>query len=162
MQVFDLFGMKYFTEEYTLRFRYVVFLNQLKPKIFYEKQLQQYKVIRLDEGLKPKVSVKPDQEFINTVISRLVEQFERLEYEETKNAIIYYKGKDGVFMLSKSTLMPVVSKGIAPTKIIKRNTMPEQMLEVLDRIIDQVMNYYVTHWSYVLMYYNYLKRVWHG
>jgi len=159
MKVFDLFGLKFFDEEYTLRFRYVVFLNQLKPKIYFEKQLQQHQVMRLDWGLTPKVSTKPDMSFINEVVSRLVQQFEGLTYEETKNAIIYYRGKDGVFMLSKSTLTAVVSKGITPTKVVRHEVIPEQMLMVLNQVIEQVINYYVTHWSHVLMYYHQFKRV---
>jgi len=159
MQVFDLFGLKFFDENHSLKFRYVVFLNQLKPKIFYEKQLQLHQVIRLDEGLTPKVSTKPDMSFINEVVSRLAQQFEGLTYEETKNAIIYYRGKDGVFMLSKSSLTPVVSKGIAPTKVMKHDTIPEQMLMVLDQVVEQIINYYVTHWSHVLMYYHQFKRL---
>ena len=159
MQVLDLFGLKFFDENYPLRFRYVVFLNQLKPKIFYEKQLQQYQVLRLDEGLTPKVSTKPDMSFINEVVSRLTQQFESLTYEETKNAIIYYRGKDGVFMLSKSTLTPVVSKGIAPTKVVKHEVIPEQILMVLDKMVEQIINYYIAHWSNVLTYYHQFKRL---
>ncbi len=76
MKVLDLFGLKFFDER-VLRFRYVVFLNQLKPKIFFEKQLMaQYEVIRLDEGVIPKVSVNPDMGFLNTIINRLIQFLE--------------------------------------------------------------------------------------
>jgi len=160
MKALDLFGLKFFEEEErVLKFRYVVFLNQLKPKIFFEKRLQEYEVVRLDEGLKPKVSDRPDMDFINNVISRVIQFFESLEYEETKNAIIYYKDMKGVYMLSKSTMVPVLSKGITPKTIIKYNHMPEQMMMVLNSIINQIKNYYMAHWSHVLMYYNYVKRV---
>jgi len=161
MKVLSLFGLKFFKEEYPLRFRYVVFLSQLKPKIYFEKQLSQFKVIKLDEGIQPKISSRPDMQFVNTVVSRLINYFEGLSYEETKNAIIYYKEEKGVFMVSKSTLTPVVSKGIAPKIIIKHGTMPEQMALVLDAMVQQVINYYVTHFSNVLMYYHQMKVVSH-
>ncbi len=83
MKALDLFGLKFFEEERVLRFRYVVFLNQLKPKIFFEKQLQQYEVIRLDEGVTPKVSAKPDMGFLDIIINRLIQFFEGLQYKET-------------------------------------------------------------------------------
>ncbi len=158
MKVLDLFGLKFFDER-VLRFRYVVFLNQLKPKIFFEKQLMaQYEVIRLDEGVVPKVSVNPDMGFLNTIINRLIQFFEGLQYKETKNAIIYYED-EGIYMLSKSTGVPVLSKGIAPKTVVRYSYMPEQMMMVLDSMINQIRNYYVAHWSHVLMYYNYVKRV---
>ena len=159
MKVLDLFGLKFFKEEYALKFRYVVFLNQLKPKIYFQKQLTQFDVIHLDEGLSPKVSTKPDMEFIMAIVSRLLEFFEKLEYSETKNAIIYYTSKEGVYMLSKSTLTPTTSKGIAPKSVIKYNHMPEYMIKVLDNVVQQIINYYVTHFSNVLMYYHSMKRV---
>jgi hypothetical protein len=159
MKALDLFGLKFFEEERVLKFRYVVFLNQLKPKIFFEKQLQQYEVIRLDEGLKPKVSGKPDMDFINAVIGRLIQFFEGLQYKQTKNAIIYYEDEKGVYMLSKSTMVPLISKGITPKTVVKYNHMPEQMVIALDSMISQIINYYMAHWSHVLMYYNYVKRV---
>ncbi len=158
MKVLDLFGLKFFDER-VLRFRYVVFLNQLKPKIFFEKQLMaQYEVIRLDEGVVPKVSVNPDMGFLNTIINRLIQFFEGLQYKETKNAIIYYED-EGIYMLSKSTGVPVLSKGITPKTVVRYSYMPEQMMMVLDSMINQIRNYYVAHWSHVLMYYNYVKRV---
>jgi hypothetical protein len=159
MKVLDLFGLKYFNESTPIRFRYVIFLNQLKPKIYFEKQLSQFDIIKLDQGLKPKVSDRPDMVFINTVISRLLDYFESLQYTETKNAIIYYTSKEGVLMLSKSSLVPVTSKGIAPKKLTPLNHMPEIMLKKLDEIIQQIMNYYIVHWSNVLMYYNWVKLV---
>ena len=64
-------------------------------------------------------------------------------------------------MISKSTLAPVVSKGIAPKTIIKHNIMPEQMMLVLDTMVQQIINYYVTHFSNVLMYYHQMKVISH-
>jgi len=159
MKALDLFGLKFFEEERVLKFRYVVFLNQLKPKIFFEKQLQQYEVIRLDEGITPKVSTKPDTGFLNIIIDRLIQFFEGLQYKETKNAVVYYEDEKGVYMLSKSTMVPVLSKGITPKTVIRYNHMPEQTMIALDSMISQIKNYYMTHWSYILMYYNYVKRV---
>jgi len=159
MKVLDLFGLKFFEEDRALKFRYVVFLNQLKPKIYFQKQLAQFDVIHLDEGLSPKVSTKPDMEFVMAIVSRLLEFFEKLEYSETKNAIIYYTSKEGVYMLSKSTLTPTTSKGIAPKTVIKYNHMPEHIMKVLDNTVQQIINYYVTHFSNVLMYYHSMKRV---
>jgi hypothetical protein len=159
MKVLSLFGLKFFEEDRTLRFRYVVFINQLKPKIFFEKQLSQYEVVPLDKGLTPKVSSKPDMAFINAVTSNLVKYFESLEYKETKNAIIYYINGRSVCMLSKSTLTSIVSKGIEPKYIKRYDYMPEQMLTVLDGMVNQIINYYVAHWSHVLMYYHQFKRV---
>jgi hypothetical protein len=159
MKALDLFGLKFFEEDRVLRFRYVVFLNQLKPKLFFEKQLQQYEVVKLDEGITPKIGIKPDMDFINTVISRLVQFFESLEYKETKNAIIYYEEGRSVYMLSKATLVPVMNKGIMYKNITKDNYMPEQIAKVLDSMISQIMNYYMAHWSHVMMYYNYVRRV---
>jgi len=160
MKALDLFGLKFFEEDRPLKFRYVVFLNQLKPKIFFEKQLvSQYEIIRLDQGIIPKASDRPDMAFINTVISNLAAYFEGLEYKETKNAITYYENGRSIYMLSKSTLMPVISKGIEPKYIKKYHHMPEQILVVLDQMTSQIVNYYVTHWSHVLMYYHQFKRV---
>jgi hypothetical protein len=162
MKALDLFGLKFFEEDRTLKFRYVVFLNQLKPKIFFEKQLMsQYEVIRLDKGLAPKVSDKPDMAFINAVIYNLVTYFESLEYKETKNAIVYYENGRSVFMLSKSTLTSIISKGIEPKYIKRCDHMPEQMLMVLDNIVNQIIDYYIAHWSHVLMYYHQVRRVTH-
>lgn len=161
MKVLSLFGLKFFDEERTLKFRYVVFLNQLKPKIYFEKQLSQFETINLDEGITPKVSVKPDMEFINTVVSRLINYFEGLEYTETKNAIIYYTSKEGIYMLSKNTLTPVTSKGIAPKVMKKFSHMPEQVLKVLDSMTQQIINYYQTHWASIMMYYHQMKVIRH-
>ena len=158
MKVLSLFGLKYYGE-YTLKFRYVVFLHQLKPKIYFEKQLQQFEIVNLDKDLYPKVSDRPDMSFISTVISRLLNYFEGLSYEETKNAIIYYRDSKSVFMLSKSTMTPVVSKGITHSKITRHDTMPEIMLKYLDDMIQHIIDYYITHWSFVMMYYNIFKRV---
>jgi hypothetical protein len=159
MKVLDLFGLKFFEEERVLRFRYVVFLHQLKPKIYFEKQLNNYETLKLDEGITPKISVKPDMDFINTVLSRLVQFFEGLEYEETSNAIVYYKEGRSVYMVSKSTLVPVMSKGIMPKNMKKYDHIPEQMIMVLDAMTQQILNYYMAHWSHVLMYYNYVRRL---
>lgn len=138
----------------------MVFLNQLKPKIFFEKQLMaQYEVVRLDEGVVPKVSVNPDMGFLDVITDRLIQFFEGLQYKETKNAIIYCEDQKGIYMLSKSTAVPVLSKGITPKTVVKYNHMPEQMMMVLDSMINQIRNYYMAHWSHVLMYYNYVKRV---
>jgi hypothetical protein len=158
MKVLSLFGLKFFEEERSLKFRYIVFLHQLKPKIYFEKQLNG-EVLNLDEGIQPKVSVKPDTNFINIVIDRLVTFFEGLSYKESKNAIIYYECDNGVCMLSKSSLTPVMSRGIAPKNLKEYKTMPEQMALVLDSLIEQIMNYYMTHWSNVLAYYHHMKRV---
>jgi len=159
MKVLSLFGLKFFKEEYSLNFRYVIFLNQLKPKLYFQKQLSGFDVVCLDEGLKPKVSVEPDMSFINTIISRLVSFFEGLRYEETNNAVIYYREGKAVFMLSKSALTPVVSKGITPKKIVLRDHMPECMLMVIDSMVDQILNYYKAHYNSVLMYYYNFKVV---
>ncbi len=120
--------------------------------------MAQYEVIRLDEGVIPKVSVNPDMGFLNTIINRLIQFFEGLQYKETKNAIIYYED-EGIYMLSKSTAVPVLSKGISPKTVVRYSHMPEQMMMVLDSMINQIRNYYMAHWSHVLMYYNYVKRV---
>jgi hypothetical protein len=157
MKVLDLFGLKYFNEGTPIRFRYVVFLNQLKPKIYFEKQLSQFDVIKLDQGLRPRVSDRPDMVFLNTITSRLLGYFESLQYTETKNAIIYYTSKEGVLMLSKSSLVPVTSKGIAPKNLTPINHVPEEVLKKLDDVVQQITNYYMVHWSSVLMYYNWVR-----
>jgi len=159
MKVISLFGLKFFDKAYPIKFRYVIFLNSLRPKMYFEKQLSQFEVIKLDEGVMPKVSDKPDMDFINTVVSRLLSFFEGLTYAETRNAVIYYNDKDGVYMLSKSTRTAVQSKGIVPKNAVVHNKVPEIMLVTLDGIIEQILNYYMTHWSYVLMYYHQMRVV---
>jgi hypothetical protein len=160
MKALSLFGLKFFEEDRPLKFRYVVFIHQLKPKIFFEKQLMsEHEVVQLDKGLTPKVSDRPDMEFINTVVSNLVTYFEGLQYKETKNAIIYYENGRSVCMLSKSTFASIMSKGIQPKYIKIYDHMPEQMLAVLDNVIDQIINYYIVHWSHVLMYYHQFRRL---
>ena len=159
MKVLSLFGLKFFKEEYPLNFRYVVFLNQLKPKLYFQKQLSGFEVVQLDEGLKPKASVEPDMAFINNVVSRFVSFFEWLQYQETNNAVIYYREGKAVFMLSKSALTPVVSKGITPKKLVLLDHMPECMLRVIDAVVDQILNYYKAHYNNVLTYYHNFKVI---